>query len=153
MTQTNLPGSRPDFFRNAAAFSSWRRSKLKTVLQPTQQQRIAQIELHRLGTASLLHDDVSARLKYSDSQRQKIKELIDKTQTEVTAIEKEVSAGKPREPLEKKFSELKTEELKQLQSLLQAEQRTAWNEVLGASFDLSKLGLPAFKAPEIISVN
>jgi peroxiredoxin len=125
--------------------------QLKTLLKPAQRERLMEILYRRLGTAAVLRDDVAARLRLTDKQRRQIQEICDETQTAVAAIEKEASEGKPREPLEKKFTELKTDEQKQVLALLKPEQRAAWKDLVGAEFDFAKLGHPAFKAPELIN--
>ena len=126
------------------------REKLKTLLQPAQARRLSEILLRKIGTPALLRDDVASRLQYTDSQRKLLNEIIDETRTAVSALEKELGEGKPREPLEKKFSELKNDEHQRIQDALKPEQRTAWRDSLGATFDLSKLGQPAFKVPELV---
>jgi peroxiredoxin len=124
--------------------------KLKELLQAKQQQRLTEIVLWQLSTAALLRDDVATRLKFSDTQRKLIRGIAEETQQDVAAIEKQVSEGKPREPLEKEFRELKTEEQKLMLALLKPEQRTGWKQLLGDAFDINQLGQPAFKAPELI---
>jgi peroxiredoxin len=126
------------------------RQKLKTLLQPAQNKRLSEIMLRKIGTSALLRDDVASRLRFTDPQRKRLKEIIDETQTSVSALEKELAEGKPRETIEKKFTELKKEEHKRIQEVLIPEQRTAWKDSLGANFELSKLGQPAFKAPELV---
>jgi thiol-disulfide isomerase/thioredoxin len=126
------------------------REQLKTLLQPVQNKRLSEILLRRLGPPALLNDDVASRLKYSEAQREQLKKIQDETKTAVTALEKELADGKPRESLEKKFQELKTDEYKQLFDVLKPAQQAAWKASLGSNFDLSKLGQPAFKAPELI---
>lgn len=126
------------------------REKLKTLLEPAQNKRLSEILLRRIGTSALLRDEVASRLRYSDSQRKRLKEIIDETQTAVSSLEKELGDGKAREPIEKRFNELKNNEHKKIQGLLKPEQRTAWKDLLGPSCDLSKLGQPAFKAPELV---
>jgi peroxiredoxin len=124
--------------------------RLKDLLQPKQQQRLTEIVLWRLSTAALLRDDVAERLKFSGTQRKMVRQIADETQQDVAAIEKQVSEGKPRAPLEKEFRDLKTEEQKLMLALLKPEQRTGWKQLLGENFDVAKLGQPAFKAPELI---
>jgi peroxiredoxin len=124
--------------------------KLKELLDSKQQQRLSEIILWRLSTAALLRDDVAQRLRFSDTQRKHIRQIAEETQQDVAAIEKQVSEGKPREPLEKEFRELKTEEQKLMLALLKPEQRTGWKQLLGATFDVNQLGQPVFKAPELI---
>jgi len=121
------------------------------LLSRDQLARIQEILTLRLGTASFRRDDFAARLRLSEKQRSDITKILDDTQQQASALEKEVSSGKPREPLEKKFSELKTDEQKQILALLSLPQRTAWKDALGRPFDLNKLGQPALKAPEIVN--
>lgn len=124
--------------------------KLQPVLKPAQRKRLGEILLWRTGIAALLREDVVTRLRYTETQRKRIQEVFDETQSAVAALEKQVSEGKPREPLEKQFTELKAEEQTRVVKLLKSEQRTAWKEMLGPQFDVSKLGQPRFKAPELI---
>ncbi|MDB5385575.1 MAG: thioredoxin [Planctomycetaceae bacterium] len=126
------------------------REKLKTILKSSQNHRLTEILLWRTGTAALLREDVATQMQYSETQRKRVKEIVTETQAAVTAVEQEASTGKPREPLEKKYRELKADEQRQLTKLLKPEQRTTWNELLGKPFDLAKLGRPSFKAPELL---
>ena len=91
---------------------------LAKILQPAQQKRLNEILMRRLATQARLRDDVAAKMQYTGSQQQEIKKIIDDTQAAITELEKQASEGKPREPLEKKFVELKTDEQKQILSLL-----------------------------------
>jgi peroxiredoxin len=129
------------------------RQGLKTILRPAQQKRLNEIFMRRLGTGALLRDDAASKMQYADSQRKEIDKIIGDTQTSVTALEKEASVGMPREPLEKKFVALKTDEQKQILKLLKPNQKAAWRELIGADFDMTKLGRPAFKAPELVNTN
>lgn len=126
---------------------------LKQLLEPKQQQRLNEIVLWQLGTAALLRDDVAKHLRFSDNQRTRIGEIADETNKAVAAIEKQVSEGKPREPLEKEFRQVKTDEQKRMIALLKPEQRNGWKELLGETFDVAQLGQPAFKAPELVETN
>lgn len=126
---------------------------LKSALSPKQFKRLNEIYMRRLGTSALLRDDVIAKMQYSDAQRKDIETIITETQTSVTAIEKEASEGKPREPLEKKYTTLKTDEQKRIVKLLKPNQQLAWRELVGADFDTTKLGRAAFKAPELVDTD
>jgi peroxiredoxin len=127
--------------------------ELKALLDAKQQRRLTEIVLWQLGTAALLRDDVAQRLRFSDNQRTRIREIADETNKAVSAIEKQVSEGKPREPLEKESREVKTDEQKRIIALLKPEQRNGWKELLGETFDVTQLGQPAFKAPELVETN
>jgi peroxiredoxin len=126
---------------------------LKSALSQTQHKRLNEIYMRRLGTNSLLRDDVAAKMRYSDAQRKEIEEIISETQKSVTALEKEASEGKPREPLEKKYTALKTDEQKRIIKLLKPNQQMAWRELVGADFEMAKLGRAAFKAPELVNTD
>lgn len=128
-------------------------ARLQSVLKPAQRKRLGEILFWRIGIAALVRDDVASRMRYTEPQRKRIQEILDETQSAVAALEKQMSEGKPREPLEKKFTELKTDEQTSIVKLLKSEQRTAWKEMLGPQFDVSKLGQPRFKAPELIDSN
>lgn len=125
-------------------------TQLKGLLKPDQLARLREILLRHLATKAVLRDDVAKQLAFTDQQREKIQQITDETQTAVTALEKEASAGKPREPLEKQFVELKTEEQKKVLELLKPEQQNGWRQLIGKPFDLSRIGQPAFKVPELI---
>ena len=126
---------------------------LKSVLSPAQFKRLNEIYMRRLGTSALLRDDVATKMRYSDSQRKDIEEIITETQTSVAALEKEANEGKPREPLEKKYTALKTDEQKRIIKLLKPHQQMAWRELVGTDFDMTKLGRAAFKVPELVNTD
>ncbi|MGQ0635444.1 MAG: redoxin domain-containing protein [Planctomycetaceae bacterium] len=126
------------------------REGAQKILKPAQGARLAQLAFQQLGTGALVRDDVVSALKLSETQRGSIRKIVDETQQAVLALEKEVAAGKPREPLEKKFVEFKTDEQKQALALLSTEQTAAWRELVGPIFDASQLGRAAYKAPEFI---
>jgi peroxiredoxin len=123
---------------------------LKTLLRPAQHQRLNEILMRRLGTRALMRDEVAAKMRYDTAQREEIETIIADTQSAVAALEQEVSQGKPRGPLEKRFVELKTDEQKRILKLLKPQQQSAWRELIGRDFDMSRLGRPVFKAPELV---
>jgi thiol-disulfide isomerase/thioredoxin len=124
------------------------RKGLTEILTSAQQQRLQQIQLWRLGTASLLHADVVKRMKYSDSQRKKLEDLVNETKSSVADIAKRANSGEPREPLEKRFKELKTDEQLKAIKLLKSDQKAAWLDALGPAFDLTKPSQLRYRAPE-----
>ncbi|MFN0197169.1 MAG: redoxin domain-containing protein [Planctomycetaceae bacterium] len=126
------------------------RAGMKGILTSSKYRRLNEILMWRLGTAAISQDDVAARLRLDENQRQRLKEITDQTQVSVAALEKEASAGKSRPPLEKKFTELKTSEQRKMLRVLKPEQISAWKNLLGETFEISQLGEPAYKAPELI---
>ena len=129
------------------------RAGLKTVLREAQLKRLTEILLRRVGIVSLAREEVATQMRYSDAQRETIDKIIAETQTAVVELEKESREGKPREPLDKKYVELKTTEQLKLLEQLTPEQQTIWRKLLGTPFDVAKLGRPAMKAPELIDTS
>lgn len=134
----------------AAAIISEARTFMASHLSPAKNKRLSEILLQRLGTQSLLGDEVAKELRQTDQQRKRIAEIVEETRIAAAEVEKDLNAGKPREPLDKRFAELKKDEHKKVQDLLEPDQRTAWKKMLGAPFELANLGRPAFKAPELV---
>lgn len=129
------------------------KEKLTSMLKAPQRQRLSELTLRRMGIQSVLHSDVVARLKYSEPQRQRLEESYAETRKAAAEIEKKVQAGEPREPLEKQYQELQLTGQKKLLKLLKPEQQTAWQEMLGDSFDTTKLGQAKYKVPELVTTD
>lgn len=141
---------RDEAVKGLAEITADARKALNTLLDPAQRKRLSEILFQKLGASMLLRDEVEAQMRYTNTQRTQVMEIIDATQLAVAALQKAVSDGQPREPLDKKFSELKTEEQKKLLQLLTPEQQTLWKKLVGSPFALSKLGRPAIKAPQLV---
>ncbi|QDU25340.1 Thiol-disulfide oxidoreductase YkuV [Anatilimnocola aggregata] len=124
--------------------------KLNTLLLPAQSKRFREILMRKLGTAALVRDDLDLQMDYTDEQLKQLKTIVDKAAAAVTALEKEASEGKPRQPLEEKFKDVKLKEQQEILALLKPAQRTKWQQAVGAPFDLSRLGQTAYRAPEIV---
>lgn len=124
--------------------------ELPNILRPAQVQRLDEIVLWKLGTAALVRDDLAARLKYTASQRSRVQEILDETQTKVSALQQELSEGASQDSLQKQYIALKTNEQKSILKLLRPEQRKAWQDVLGKTFDPSQLGVPEYRVPELV---
>ncbi len=127
------------------------RQKLQSLLNARQTQRLAQLHLRRLGTNSLVHEDVVRKLELTEPQRSRLQTVLAETQQAVSAIEKQAAAGEPRGPLEKRYQELQTVGQKKLLEILKPEQQSAFKDLLGEPFDVSQLGRPAYKVPELLN--
>ena len=126
---------------------------LKSALTPAQFKRLNEIYFRRLGTSALLRDDVKAQMRYSDSQRDEIERVVADTRESVAELEKKASEGEPREPLEKQYTDLKTDEQKRIIKLLKPSQQRTWRELVGSDFDMKQVGRAAFKAPEFVNTD
>lgn len=129
------------------------RQKLKSILQPKQSQRLSELLLWRVGIFSVVQDDVAEKLGYTQSQRQRLEDILAATRDAAADIEKKVQAGEAREPLEKKHKDVQLLGQKKLLAILKPEQQTAWQELLGPSFDVSRLGQARYKVPELVDTD
>lgn len=134
----------------ATRITNTAREKLQKLLQPAQRKRLTEILLRRLGNKALLHEEVAGRMRYSDTQQQRIEKIIDETQATVAELQKQASEGVPSEALDKRFNALQADQQKKLLDVLKPDQRNLLKTLLGPPFDLAKLGQPAFKAPELV---
>jgi Spy/CpxP family protein refolding chaperone len=119
-------------------------------LKPEQAKRLSQIAYQAMGINAFTNKDVEAALKLTDGQKEKIKGVMD----ELNKDRMELMRGGPRfqpgqppsEEDQKKFAELRKkgealtrEAQDKITALLQDEQKTAWKELTGEKFDVSKL--------------
>jgi hypothetical protein len=95
---------------------------VNALLQPAQDKRLAELFMRRLGTAGLLREDLAAQVRLSETQRKEIEKIVNEAQTAVSALEKELNEGQPRDSVQKKFVALKTDEQKKILRLLKPEQ-------------------------------
>lgn len=127
--------------------------QVQAILKPSQSERLTQLLLWRLGISSVLQEEAAKRIGYSKSQRMRLEDVLYDTQLEAEKIEKQVQAGEPRKPLEKKYQELQTSGQKKLLQILKPEQQTAWKELLGPQFNLKKFGVPQYMVPELVTTD
>ncbi|MGE3313631.1 MAG: redoxin domain-containing protein [Planctomycetaceae bacterium] len=126
------------------------RAQLKTLLEPPQQKRLNELRLQQLGNRALLQEEVIQKLGYTESQKQKIREINEATQAGVAALQKEATDGKPRKLLEQKHAKLQTDQQKKIVAILKPEQIANLKSLYGAPFELSRLGRLKFKPPEFV---
>jgi peroxiredoxin len=126
---------------------------LSEILTSEQSQRVQQIQLWRMGTSSLLHEDVVKRMRYTESQRKKLAEIMKETQVAVAALTKQANSTDTQASIEKSFLQLKTNEQTKALKQLTSEQQASWQESLGRTFDLTKLGQVRYRAPELARTN
>ena len=125
-------------------------TRLEAMLSKAQFRRLAEIQSRQQGTTALLQAGMSTLMNYKPQQKERLETLIAETLAVTRELEKRVGNGEPREPLEKEYSKLKQDELRKVTGVLTPAQRSVWQKALGRDFDLKSLGLPAFKAPELV---
>ena len=134
----------------AAAILADAISRLESLLSEPQFRRLMEIQTRQQGTTALLRAGMTKRMNYKPQQKERLEKVISDTLAATRELEKRVANGEPREPLEKEYSELKRDELRTIAGILTPTQRSVWQKTLGRDFDLTTLGRPAFKAPELV---
>ena len=124
--------------------------ELKKVLTERQLSRLMELRRRCQGSAALLSADGRALLDYTEDQRAKLQQAADAANETAAALQKRLAAGEPRGLLEKAYATAKEKERLAMQAALTQRQITAWQRALGRDFDLSALGQPTYKAPELI---
>ena len=132
----------------------------KATLSADQLKRIAQIEVQQMGMAAFSNAKITTELKITDEQKDKIKTVNDEFAKENADLLKEYGMGggggrpmgggggggaaarpDPEKVAEygKKAKALREEAVEKIEKALAADQKKVWKEMIGTSFDLSKL--------------
>lgn len=136
--------------KGAAEILAEATSRLETLLSEPQFRRLVEIQTRQQGTTALLRAGMTKLMNYKPQQQEQLENVISETLAATRELEKRVGNGGPRELLEKEYSELKRDELRKVTGVLTATQRSVWQKALGRDFDLTTLGRPAFKVPELV---
>jgi Spy/CpxP family protein refolding chaperone len=124
------------------------RKMVDDVLTADQKKRLKQIERQVAGVRAFTDEEVAAELNLSDSQKSKVKGIVDDYSKDVRELggfgggfgkggfdkEKAAEAQKKREKLSKSA-------IADIEDVLNDEQRKKWKEMTGEPFDRSKLQL------------
>ena len=130
------------------------KTQVQNVLSRQQSLRLEQIVLRSQGIKCLLRKDVAQLIKMTPAQRTKSVAAIEKLESELAGFYKQVQAGKPRAPLEKKAAELRQSTQKQLLALLKPTQKNSLGRLLGKQLDMTRIGQNLrYKAPEFATGN
>jgi hypothetical protein len=116
-----------------------------------QQQRFTQIRLRVRGIECLQDEKTAAALQLGVPQRDAIGRIVKESRSGIATLREQLQAGKPREPLEKEFAQLRADEQRKILAELTSNQKEQLTMMLGRSFDVTQLGKVAFKAPELVS--
>jgi len=136
--------------KGAAEILAEATSRFETLLSEPQVRRLVEVQTRQQGTRALLQAGMTKMMNYKPQQKERLEMVISETLATTRELEKRVGNGEPREPLEKEYSELKRDELRKVTGVLTPTQRSIWQKAIGRDFDLTTLGRPAFKAPELV---
>jgi thiol-disulfide isomerase/thioredoxin len=134
----------------ATAILAQAATRLESLLTAAQVRRLAEIQARVRGTEALLQDGMARLMNYTPEQRERLASVISETFAATRDLEARAGKGEPREPLEKHYTELKREELQAVMKILTPQQQSAWRTALGRDFDLTRLGNPSYRVPEIV---
>ena len=132
-----------------ARILSGTQSEVETILEREQRKSLDQIQLRLAGVACLQIPAVATRLQLRDEQRRQIDAVVEETQASIRSLYQRAKDGGKREELEKEYAALRLTEKDRILRLLSPRQKSDLASLLGKTFDVSKLGRVAFKAPEI----
>lgn len=124
---------------------------MKKTLTKEQDKRLHQIELQQQGIAALANDKVAKELQLSDEQKEKIKSTVDGMRKEMSELQRGGFGGgfdpEKFQEMQKKIKTIREEASEKMEKALTKEQRSNWKDMLGETFDMSKL-LPMRRQPK-----
>lgn len=108
------------------------------LLKPEQSKRFVQLTLQRQGTDALATPDVQSKLKFTDEQKNKLKDLMTERQTKAAELfPRQGGGGAPDPEMMKKRADFQKETLEMVTALLTDDQKSTWKEMTGAPFTFS----------------
>jgi len=124
--------------------------RLETLLTKDQFRRFVEIQVRLQGTGALLQDGLAKLMDYAPEQREQLTTIVSETLAATRELEARVAKGEPREPLANQYAELKRKELQAVTGILTPAQESVWRKAVGRDFDMTSLGRPIYKAPELV---
>lgn len=125
-------------------------ASIGSLLTKAQRRRLTEIQVRLEGTGALLQIGLAKLMSYTPEQREQLTRVISETLATTQELEARAVRGEPREPLEKQYAALKLKELEAVTGILKPAQQAVWRKALGREFDMTRLGRPIYKAPEIV---
>jgi hypothetical protein len=113
---------------------------LGSILTEEQIKRFEQISLQHAGAAAFATARVQQKLKITDDQKSKIREIEQRSAAAIRKAGESIQGD--REGATKKITGLQKETSEQIHALLSDDQRKIWNELTGEPFEV-KLEAPA----------
>ena len=105
-------------------------------LSPVQLKRFEQIELQQRGVEALADAEVQAKLRLSDSQKDKIKSIHDALTEQMRANRPAPGGGGDFQAAFQKMRALSKEALEKALAVLTDAQRQTWKEMTGEPFEV-----------------
>jgi len=104
-------------------------------LSAEQSKRFDQISLQSRGIQAFSDPSVGAKLKLTDEQKSKLREIAEATRGSFAGFNKDASEEERAEARKKRAATQK-ENMAKVQAMLSAEQKTAWKELTGEPIEI-----------------
>jgi hypothetical protein len=142
---------RKEMAEKMAKLSEDTKKAVEGVLDAKQAKRLSEINVQVMGFAAFANKDVQEKLKLSDEQKTKIKDINEELQKDTAELRKDMPrfGGQGQRPSEedmKKFAEfqkkseaLRKDATEKVAEGLTADQKKAWKDMVGEKFDTAKL--------------
>jgi Spy/CpxP family protein refolding chaperone len=111
-------------------------AKLAEILKPQQIARIEEISLQVRGSSALADPKVAEKLKLSDEQKAKLKEVTAANMKAMQSQMQELGQGGNREGLREKMQELRKQAQEKVLAVLSTEQQAAFEKLKGKAFQM-----------------
>lgn len=127
--------------------------RLVKSISSSQRERLRQIALQLQGTAAFSQPEVLEQLTLSDTQQKKLTKLLEDYESELQELRVQAGSGKNLAELNRRARKMQSDLGKGVQGTLNATQKERWRNLLGKSFDASRLLPLAATAPELRDVS
>lgn len=128
------------------------RERLKTILDEDQKLRIGQLERQAAGTRMLRQPDVVEKLAITSPQSEKLQQRFDKTDEEITKIQKQLAESKiDSKQAGQQTAAIQQEERQSLLKLLTEDQRRKIGSLVGETFDFAAVKRTYPRGPEFVT--
>ena len=112
---------------------------LESILKPEQVKRLKEIALQQrmaFGQSPLTDPKIQAELKITDEQKEKLKTVQDEANKERQELFQGGGRGGDFAAMREKMQKLTKETTKKMVAVLDADQKKAWNKMLGEPFEI-----------------
>lgn len=104
------------------------------VLDAKQVKRLREIQLQQMGSRALLDAKVQGDLKFTDSQKESVKTILDDAAKDITTLTKEFGKGGDFKGMGEKIAAIRKESNEKAMEVLNADQRRTYTSMLGEEF-------------------
>lgn len=113
---------------------------LGDVLSPEQFARLKQIELQQKGTQAFTDPTVQTALKFTDDQKERITIILDDAAKDMKQMREGLGKGGDFKEMFGKIAAARKETTEKVQSVLTADQKKQWTDMVGEELQLNRGG-------------